>query len=184
MRKSLVLLKNEKNTLPISKNLKRIHVAGGSADDIGRQCGGWTIDWQGKSGDVVPGTTILEAVRAAVSAETEVTFSADGAGAKDADVGIVVIGEAPYAEGQGDSSELALPPEDLQSVKNICDQNIPVVVVLLSGRPLLINEVLDQGRRICRRMAAGQRGPGRDGCALRRPSTDRPLVIHLARFAR
>ncbi len=133
VRKSLVLLTNEENTLPLSKNLKCIHVAGRSADDIGRQCGGWTIDWQGKGGDVVPGTTILEAVRAAVSSETEVTFSADGAGAKNADVGIVVIGEAPYAEGQGDSSELALPTEDLQSVKNICDQNIPVVVVLLSG---------------------------------------------------
>ena len=160
VRKSLVLLKNDNNRLPISKNLKHIHVAGVSADDMGRQCGGWTIDWQGKAGDVVPGTTILEAIRSAVSAETEVTFSVDGAGAKDADVGIIVIGEAPYAEGQGDSSELALPPEDLQLIKNICEQNIPVVVVLLSGRPLLINDVLDRADTFVAAWLPGSEGQG------------------------
>jgi beta-glucosidase len=160
VRKSLVLLKNDNNRLPISKNLKRIHVAGGSADDIGRQCGGWTIDWQGKAGDVVPGTTILEAIRSAVSAETDVSFSANGDGAKGANVGIVVIGEPPYAEGQGDSSELALPPEDLQLIKNISEQNIPVVVVLLSGRPLLINDVLDRADAFVAAWLPGTEGQG------------------------
>jgi beta-glucosidase len=160
VRKSLVLLKNERNTLPLSKRLKRIHVAGRSADDIGRQCGGWTIDWQGKDGDIVPGTTVLEAVRAAVSADTEVTFSTDGAGAAGANLAIVVIGEAPYAEGQGDSSQLALPLEDLQTVKSITDIQIPVVVVLLSGRPLIINEVLDRADAFVAAWLPGSEGQG------------------------
>jgi beta-glucosidase len=160
VRKSLVLLKNERNTLPLSKSLKRIHVAGRGADDIGRQCGGWTIDWQGKDGDIVPGTTILEAVRAAVSSDTQVTFSTDGTGAEGASVAIVVIGEAPYAEGQGDSAELALPPEDLQTVENITGKQIPVVVVLLSGRPLIINEVLDRADAFVAAWLPGSEGQG------------------------
>jgi beta-glucosidase len=160
VRKSLVLLKNDEGTLPISKNLKRIHVAGRSADDIGRQCGGWTIDWQGKDGDIIPGTTVLEAVRSAVSADTEVTFSADGAGAEEADVAIVVIGEAPYAEGQGDSSELALSAEDLRTVTNITNKEIPVVVVLLSGRPLLMNDVLDRADAFVAAWLPGTEGKG------------------------
>jgi beta-glucosidase len=160
VRKSLVLLKNDGPVLPISKNLKRIHVAGRSADDIGRQCGGWTIDWQGKSGDVVPGTTILEAVRSAVSADTEVTFSADGTGANGADVGIIVVGEVPYAEGLGDSSKLVLPPEDLQTIKNISDQGIPVAIVLLSGRPLIIDEVLDEADAFVAAWLPGTEGQG------------------------
>jgi beta-glucosidase len=160
VRKSLVLLKNERNTLPLSKNLKRIHVAGHSADDIGRQCGGWTIDWQGKGGDIVPGTTVLEAVRAAVSADTEVTFSPDGAGAEGANLAIVAIGEAPYAEGQGDSSQLVLPPEDLQTIENITGKQIPVVVVLLSGRPLIINEVFDRADAFVAAWLPGSEGQG------------------------
>jgi len=71
-----VLLKNDKKTLPLSKQAARIHVAGKSADDIGNQCGGWTIDWQGKSGNVTTGgTTILAAIKKIVSPNTKVTFS-------------------------------------------------------------------------------------------------------------
>ena len=82
-RQSLVLLKNEGKALPLSK-AARIHVAGRNADDIGNQCGGWTIDWQGKSGPVMTGgTTILQAIRA-VSPAAKVTFSADGSGAEGA----------------------------------------------------------------------------------------------------
>jgi beta-glucosidase len=145
VRQSLVLLKNEKKTLPLSKRLTRIHVGGKSADDIGNQCGGWTIDWQGKSGDViVGGTTILCAIQKTVSAETKVTFSKDGTGASGADVGIVVIGETPYAEGQGDKEDLTLSPTDLTAISNMKQTGIPIVVVLLSGRPMMINEVLRQ----------------------------------------
>jgi len=145
VRQSLVILKNEKNTLPLSKRLARIHVGGKSADDIGNQCGGWTIDWQGKSGDVMTGgTTILKAIQKTVSPATKVTFSKDGAGANGADVGIVVIGETPYAEGHGDKEDLTLSAVDVTAVSNMKQAGIPVVVVLLSGRPMIINDALEQ----------------------------------------
>lgn len=143
VRESLVLLKNEKKTLPLKKQLKRIHVGGKSADDIGNQCGGWTIDWQGKSGNVTTGgTTLLKAIQSAAPSNTQVTFSKDGSGANGADVGIVVIGETPYAEMMGDRKDLMLSKEDVAAVKAVKDANIPVVVVLYSGRPVIINEAL------------------------------------------
>ena len=143
VRQSLVLLKNEKRTLPLSKKLARIHVGGKSADDIGNQCGGWTIEWQGKSGDVTPGgTTILKAIQNTVSPATKITFSKDGSGAGGADVGILVIGETPYAEGFGDRDDLALAAEDLTAINNMKQAGIPVVVVLFSGRPMIINDAL------------------------------------------
>ncbi|HEU4387680.1 MAG TPA: glycoside hydrolase family 3 protein, partial [Blastocatellia bacterium] len=88
VRQSLVLLKNEKRALPASKTLARIHVAGKNADDIGNQCGGWTVEWQGKSGDVTTGgTTILKAIQNVVSRGTKVTYSTDGSGADGANLG-------------------------------------------------------------------------------------------------
>ena len=145
VRQSLVLLKNEKNTLPLSKRLARIHVGGKSADDIGNQCGGWTIDWQGKSGDITTGgTTILKAIQSVVSPATKVTFTKDGSGASGADIGIVVIGETPYAEGRGDKEDLALDAADVSAIRNMKQAGIPVVVVLLSGRPMIINDALAQ----------------------------------------
>jgi beta-glucosidase len=145
VRQSLVLLKNERQTLPLSKRLARIHVAGKSADDIGNQCGGWTIDWQGRSGPVTSGgTTILSAIKSAVSPSTSVTFSADGAGASGATIAVVVIGETPYAEGRGDRESLSLSPDDLGVITNVKGAGIPIVVVLLSGRPLIINDALAQ----------------------------------------
>ncbi|OHB61026.1 MAG: beta-glucosidase, partial [Planctomycetes bacterium GWF2_42_9] len=93
VRKSLVLLKNKKNFLPISKNISHIYVAGKSADDIGNQCGGWTINWQGGSGNVTNGgTTILQAIKNSVAPDAKVTFSKNGDNAQDAELGIVVIG--------------------------------------------------------------------------------------------
>src|ERR1039457_1992551 len=105
VRESLVVLKNGKGALPVRRNAPRIHVAGKSADNIGNQCGGWTIDWQGKTGDVIKGTTILAALRNGVAHGTQVTYSQDGNGAAGATVGIAVIGETPYAESRGDRSE-------------------------------------------------------------------------------
>ena len=143
VRQSLVLLKNENKTLPLSKRLARIHVGGKNADDMGNQCGGWTIDWQGKSGDAIAeGTTILRAIQETVSAETKVTFSKDGTGASGADVGIVVIGETPYAEGNGDKDDLTVSVADITAISNMKQAGIPIVVVLLSGRPMMINEAL------------------------------------------
>ncbi|HSK63618.1 MAG TPA: glycoside hydrolase family 3 N-terminal domain-containing protein [Pyrinomonadaceae bacterium] len=161
VRESLVLLKNERQTLPVSKRLKHIHVAGKSADDIGNQCGGWTISWQGKSGDnTTGGTTILRAIEQSVSPETMVTFSKDGSRAKGADLGIVVIGEIPYAEMIGDRKDLALAEEDVAAVEAVKQAGIPVVVVLLSGRPLIVDKVIDKADAFVAAWLPGTEGRG------------------------
>lgn len=161
VRQSLVLLKNERRTLPLRRNAARIHVAGKSADDIGNQCGGWTIDWQGKSGAVTTGgTTILQAVKNTVSRRTRVTFSKDGSGARGADVGVVVVGETPYAEGVGDRDDLSLDAEDAATIERMKEAGIPVVVVLLSGRPLIVNEALARADAFVAAWLPGTEGQG------------------------
>ncbi|HJZ78699.1 MAG TPA: glycoside hydrolase family 3 N-terminal domain-containing protein [Pyrinomonadaceae bacterium] len=161
VRQSLVLLKNDRKTLPLSKKVGRIHVGGKSADDIGNQCGGWTIDWQGKSGEVTTGgTTILSAIRKTVSPATKVTFARDSNGAGGADVGIVVVGETPYAEGVGDREDLSLSAEDMTAITAMKRAGIPVVVVLLSGRPMIINEALGQCDAFVAAWLPGTEGQG------------------------
>jgi beta-glucosidase len=161
VRQSLVLLKNQNHVLPIAKTAARIHVGGKSADDLGNQCGGWTIDWQGKSGDVTPGgTTVLAAIRKAVSKGAAVTFSKDGTGAAGAALGVVVIGELPYAEGRGDRAELTLDQEDLDAVNNMKAAGIPVVVILFSGRPMVIDAVLDKADAFLAAWLPGTEGDG------------------------
>jgi alpha-D-xyloside xylohydrolase len=161
VRKSLVLLKNNENILPLAKNLDRIHVAGKNADDIGNQCGGWTITWQGRSGSTTTGgTTILQAIKEAVSENTKVTFSKDGTGADGANVGIVVIGETPYAEGLGDVKIPEISDEDLTTVRNMKNAGIGVVVILISGRPMLINDVLDLADGFIAAWLPGTQGRG------------------------
>jgi len=160
VRQSVVLLKNDRNTLPLSKHVARIHVAGKSADDIGNQCGGWTIRWQGQSGNVTPGgTTILAAIRKAVP-NTNVTYSKDGVGAEGATIGVVVIGETPYAEMKGDRKDLALAPEDVQAIDNVKRAGIPLVVVLLSGRPMIIDGGLGKSDAFLAAWLPGTEGDG------------------------
>jgi beta-glucosidase len=160
VRQSLVLLKNEHAALPLSKSAKRIHVGGKNADDIGNQCGGWTITWQGQSGNVTPGgTTILQAIKKAAKG-ANVTFAADGKGAEGADVGVVVIGEKPYAETNGDRSDLSLSPEDVAAVENMKAAGIPVVVVLLSGRPMIIDKIVDKADALVAAWLPGTEGDG------------------------
>ncbi len=161
VRKSVVLLKNENDALPISKQLPRIHVSGKSADNIGNQCGGWTIRWQGQSGNVTPGgTTVLEAMKAAVSQKTEVTYSLDGSGAEGAAMGIVLVGERPYAEGGGDRSDLLLDEEDIIAISNVKNAGIPVVVLLISGRPMIIEEALPLADAFLAAFLPGTEGQG------------------------
>jgi beta-glucosidase len=161
VRQSLVLLKNEGNLLPLSKTLKRIHVAGLGADSMGVQCGGWTILWQGRSSTVVAGgTTILQGIRNSVSKETAVTYSIDGDGAAGAAVGIVVVGEMPYAEGPGDRTDLSLSATDLATIKRVKSAGIPVVVVLLSGRPMLIDPALSASSAFVAAWLPGSEGEG------------------------
>jgi beta-glucosidase len=161
VRESLVLLKNEKKTLPISKEAARIVVVGAKADDLGVQCGGWTIDWQGRSGNVTTGgTTILAAIKAAVEKNAQVTYSTNGADAEGATVAVAVIGERPYAEGMGDRTDLAMSREDVETVTNLKKAGLPVVVVLLSGRPLIIGEVLEQADAVVAAWLPGTEGTG------------------------
>lgn len=141
--KSLVLLKNEASLLPLKKNLARIHLAGSHADDIGNQAGGWTISWQGGSGPITSGTTLRQAFEGAVGAGTRVTYSLDGAGAEGADVAVVAIGERPYAEGHGDDAKLMLDPKQREVVSRIKAARVPLVLVLMTGRPVLLGELLE-----------------------------------------
>jgi len=161
VRESLVLLKNENRALPVSKSVARIHVGGKSADDIGNQCGGWTISWQGQSGDATPGgATVLKAIQNTVGKTTKVTFSKDGSGAAGADVGIVVVGETPYAEMMGDRQDLTLSKEDVAAIENMKSAGIPVVVVLLSGRPMIIDQALGKCDAFVAAWLPGTEGQG------------------------
>ncbi len=143
VRKSQVLLKNEKSLLPLSKTLDKIIVAGSSADNLGRQAGGWTTEWQGIDGNNgVVGTTILEAIKNAVSEDTEIEYSEQGnfsSGNNLADVGIVVVGEKPYAEGWGDNVNPSLSSEDLVVIAKTKTKSKKIVVIIISGRPLDIS---------------------------------------------
>jgi beta-glucosidase len=158
VRESLVVLKNERSVLPLAKG-RRIHVAGKCADDIGNQCGGWTITWQGRSGNTTTGTTILEAIRQAAG-NSNVTYSLDGSGAKGASVSIAVIGETPYAEMQGDRENLNLDPEDVAVVEKLTHSGVPVVVVLVSGRPMAIDDILPKADAFVAAWLPGTEGGG------------------------
>ena len=161
VRQSQVLLQNKRGVLPLKGNAARIHVAGRGADDLGMQCGGWTIDWQGGTGAVTPGgTTILAALRQRAGAGTQVTTSRDGSGAAGASVGVVVIGEQPYAEGRGDRTDLTVSPEDAAAVSTMKAAGIPVVVVVLSGRPIILGAVADQADAIVAAWLPGTEGNG------------------------
>jgi beta-glucosidase len=160
VRQSLVLLKNDGPTLPISKGVVRVHVSGKSMDDIGNQCGGWTITWQGERGAITTGTTVLQAIRNAVSASTTVTASIDGAGASGADVGVVVVGETPYAEGLGDRTDLGLGGDDVTAIERVKRAGVPTVVVLISGRPLIIDRALGLADAFVAAWLPGTEGQG------------------------
>ncbi|KAB8643113.1 hypothetical protein FH972_026109 [Carpinus fangiana] len=146
VRKSLVLLKNGENAddplLPLPKKATKILVAGSHADNLGYQCGGWTITWQGLGGNNnTAGTTILGGVKAAVDPSTEVIFSENPdvnfVNANNFSYAIVVVGELPYAETQGDSLNLTMSEPGLDTVTNVCG-GVKCVVVVVSGRPIVI----------------------------------------------
>ena len=161
VRQSLVPLKNSNHTLPLAKNLKHLVVVGAAADDIGIQCGGWTIAWQGATGNVTHGgTTILTAIRNTVAPGTQVTFSPDGSDVKGADAVIVVVGEMPYAEMKGDRSDLKLSPADVALVQKAKAAGAPVVTLLLSGRPLILGAALDASDSFLAAWLPGTEGQG------------------------
>ncbi|HEY0601959.1 MAG TPA: glycoside hydrolase family 3 N-terminal domain-containing protein [Herpetosiphonaceae bacterium] len=160
VRQSLVLLKNTNNILPLSKSA-RIFVAGKNADDIGNQSGGWTISWQGGSGNTTPGTTILQGIRNTVAPGTTVTYNKGGRGAAGHDVAVVVIGEKPYAEGQGDApSYLGLDQDDKNTLNTVKRSGVPMVVVLVSGRPQIISSEIGGWQGLIAAWLPGTEGQG------------------------
>jgi beta-glucosidase len=161
VRQSLVLLKND-GVLPLAKSTPRIFVAGKSADDIGNQAGGWTITWQGHSGDTIPGTTILEAIRAAVAPGTVVTYRRDASGLDGSyDVAVVVVGERPYAEWFGDRTDsLELDAADLETLASVKRSGVPAVVILVSGRPLVVTDQLPDWKAFIAAWLPGSEGQG------------------------
>lgn len=213
VRKSLVLLKNENSILPLNKNAKII-VAGKNADDCGHQCGGFTIAWQGVSdsesmnrgkedgsismdynsvdagvqkGTIEGGTSIWDGIKS-VAPNAVLNINGSAADPEQHDLGIVVIGETPYAEGMGDirngdqvigetesktegfmkvlhpyghSMVLSeIHPEDLRAIKNITDKGIPAVVILVSGRTLIINKELEESSAFVAAWLPGSEGSG------------------------
>ncbi len=160
VRESMVLLQNQGGLLPLSKTAARVLVTGRNADDLGNQCGGWTIDWQGSGGRPTQGTTILEAVRATVSPTTEVIHSPDGSGAENADFAIVVVGETPYAEFVGDSEELSLSDGDKAVLERVRQAGCPTVLVVVSGRPLILGEALEHSDAVVAAWLPGSEGQG------------------------
>jgi beta-glucosidase len=158
---SLVLLKNESRTLPLKKDLKRIYVVGRAADNIGIQCGGWTIDWQGGTNEsVTGGTTLLAAIRQAVSKNTGVIYSPDASSITNADAVIAVIGELPYAEMKGDRTNLDLSAADTALVAQAKTSGALVVTVLYSGRPLTLGQALADSSAVVAAWLPGSEGEG------------------------
>jgi beta-glucosidase len=161
VRQSLVLLKNDRRTLPFSKGLKHLAVVGKAADDLGIQCGGWTISWQGKPGAVTSGgTTILAGIRQTAGAGTIVSYSADASALDGAEAIVVVVGEQPYAEMKGDRQDLRLAPDDVALIERAKKAVVPVVTVLLSGRPLILGPALDASDAFVAAWLPGTEGQG------------------------
>ncbi|MDP2741658.1 MAG: glycoside hydrolase family 3 protein [bacterium] len=164
VRKSQVLLKNENSALPLSKSLNKIIVAGSSADNLGRQAGGWTVEWQGVDGNNdIFGTTILRAIKNTVSKNTEVEYNKLGnfsVGNNLADVGIVVVGEKPYAEGWGDDANPSLSPEDRLAIEKTKTKCKKLVVVIISGRPLDTKGYIQEWDGVVAAWLPGSEGEG------------------------
>ena len=189
VRRSMVLLKNEGDILPLKTNA-RVLVAGRNADNLGHQCGGWTLNWQGeRDNERIEGTSIWQAIRTvAPNAVLSEDLSGAEADAAQHDVAVVVIGEHPYAEGfgdirtgdevlvkvgsminglmnpldpYGDTLELAaLHAEDLECIRRIADAGVPVVAVLVSGRPLIVNREMQASQAFVAAWLPGTEGAG------------------------
>lgn len=163
VRESAVLLKNANNILPLSKKLKKIIVAGSYIDSVDIQCGGWTVTWQGGSGKVQGGITLLNAIRKAVSPGTKVVYSPEGNDLpSDANVAIVATGENPYAETMGDRTDLVMDPFETDIVDKLVKKKIPVVMVMFSGRPLIVSGEIQKWNAF---LAAWLPGPEAGGIA-------------------
>ena len=158
VQKSAVLLKNEGDLLPLSVDAEHILVAGIPAHDVGYQCGGWTIEWMGKPGALTKGTTILEGLRNLSSAE--IVYDPTGEMELTAPIGLVVIAEEPYAEGMGDRADLTISAEQITLIETMRKKVDKLIVVLMSGRPMIITDQLPQIDAFVAAWLPGSEGDG------------------------
>ncbi|KAL6130235.1 hypothetical protein ACLB2K_068616 [Fragaria x ananassa] len=168
VRKSLVLLKNGKNgtipVLPLPKKVPKILVAGSHADNLGYQCGGWTMAWQGFSGNnKTRGTTILGAIKSTVDSSTEVVYlenpDSDSVKSNNFEYAIVVIGEHPYAETDGDSMNLTMADPGPSVITSVCEA-VKCIVIIISGRPVVIEPYVSSIDALVAAWLPGTEGQG------------------------
>jgi beta-glucosidase len=174
---SQVLLRNEQHTLPL-KPKSKVYVAGSNADNIGNQAGGWTLTWQGGSTNVIPGTTILDGIEQAATGDVVYSETASAKIPRNS-VGVVVVGETPYAEGFGDvggpqwaydpgDHNVPRPPKTMElseadqaAIKTVCDRTTSCTVLVVSGRPMVIPpDLLDRIDALVASWLPGSEGAG------------------------
>ena len=173
VRESLVLLKNDMvgdvDALTALREASDIQVVGQKAYDIGAQCGGWTISWEGHTGKITQGTTIIEGIAAATEDQgVTLSHNASGKVEETKDAVIAVFGEGPYVESGGDRTTegLQIAANDktvLESLRNCLERredDIPVVAIIIAGRPLPITEYLDMFDAVIMAWLPGTEGEG------------------------
>ncbi|ARV06625.1 glycosyl hydrolase family 3 [Polaribacter sp. SA4-10] len=165
VRESLVLLKNEHTILPLSKETKKIVVVGEHANNAGLQSGGWTINWQGTLENYKGATTILEGIKK--QSKGDVVYDKEATGNHfDADVAIIIVGETPYAEFFGDIGhesnirKLTLTKEHKKYIKTYSEKGIKTIVVLISGRPLVVTKLIKKSDAFVAAWLPGSEGDG------------------------
>ncbi|RZJ08768.1 MAG: glycoside hydrolase family 3 protein [Rubrivivax sp.] len=169
VRESLVLLKHSSGLLPL-KRTARVLVVGEAADDMKRQAGGWSVTWQGRettNADYPQGTTLLAALRQRLGT-AQVVFDEDGSGQDPAkfDAVIAVLGEQPYAEGEGDVRltenlrHSRRHPDDAAVLQRVAGRGAPVVTLLYSGRPLYVNDLVNKSNAFIAAWLPGTEGAG------------------------
>lgn len=155
--KSTVILKNS-GVLPITD--KKIVVAGPNADNLGYQCGGWTMKWQGASGNITAGTTILEGLKEVAPEGTEILYTGSSKNFKDADHIILVLGEKPYAEWEGDKTNIEIDSRQKRLIYQAKESGKKVTVILVSGRPMVITDELESIDALVAAFLPGTEGAG------------------------
>lgn len=173
VRKSLVLLKNDKvgeqSALDALQQAENILICGQKAYDMGSQCGGWTISWQGLAGNITEGTTIIDGIADAVMPEKALSHDVKGEVKPENDAVIVVVGEGPYAETDGDRTpeSLKVSANDQEMLSNLkqslIDQgkeDIPVIAIVVAGRPINITDYMEDFDAVIMAWLPGTEGAG------------------------
>jgi beta-glucosidase len=158
---SCVVLKNDKTILPLAATGKKIVVTGSHCDDPGLQCGGWSVTWMGRSGPVPGATSILAGIRSAASGDS-IIWAPDTMVVTNVDAAVIVVGELPYAEMHGDrkSEELVLDQTSSDLIRRYQKAGIPVITVLISGRPLIITREIEASQAFIAAWLPGSEGAG------------------------